>query len=155
MNRKTKAKWLIAASLCMATVAFAEDVYVKLPTANVLSGKGAGTDHLAQLKQGDKLQVIGREGSWIKVKAGDTEGYVHQNSVSDTKVTVRKGSGNSDSSAGTAVAAGKGLGESLAYAKSKGSSTAGLERMIELRKTVTGSEWQSFIVEGNVGPEKK
>src|SRR5258706_11267500 len=63
MKRKVKSRWLIAAGLCcMATVASAEDVYVKLPIANVLSGKGAGTDRVAQVKQGDKLQVVGKEG---------------------------------------------------------------------------------------------
>ena len=162
MKRKKRNRWLIASSLlCMAGVAAAQDVYVKLPVANILAGKGAGTDRVAQVKKGEKLQVIGKEGSWLKVKAGDNEGYVHENSVSssagggDTSGLSKILGGASGSSAASSGEAGKGLGEALAYARSKGMSPAGLDRMLELRKTVRGSDWTKFTAEGNVGPEKK
>lgn len=161
MKRKTKARWLIASGLlCIAAAASAEDVYVKLPVANILAGKSAGTEHIAQVKKGEKLQVIAKEGSWLKVKAGDKEGYVHQNSVSSSASGDSGGlskllNGGSGSSGASSAEAGKGLGESLAYARSKGMSTAGLDRMIELRKTIRGSDWTEFTKEGHVGPEKK
>ena len=53
------------------------------------------------------------------------------------------------------IKAGKGLGEALAYARSTGMSPAGLERMLALRKTVSGADWERFITEGNVGPAKR
>jgi uncharacterized protein YgiM (DUF1202 family) len=162
MNKpKSKRRWLIVASLLsIAVAASAETVYVKLPVANVLAGKGAGTDHIAQLKKGDKLEVQGQEGSWLKVKVEGKEGYVHQNSVSTSSVAkddslskkLQGGSGSQEANAGLASS---GIGESLQYAHSKGLSTVGLDRMLALRKTVKGSEWTAFTAEGHVGPDKK
>jgi len=162
MNRKPKTRWLIATGIvCLAAAASAEDVYVKLPVANILAGKSAGTEHIMQVKKGDKLQVLAKEGSWLKVKAGDKEGYVFQNSVS-TSATGKndKGlfnvlNGGSGSSAATDVEAAKGVGESLAYARSKGMSPAGLDRMIELRKSITTNDWTEFTNQGHAGSEKK
>lgn len=163
MNKpKSKRRWLIAAGLLsIAVTASAETVYVKLPVANVLAGKGAGTDRIAQLKKGDKLEVLGKEGSWLKVKVEGKEGYVHQNSVSSSSTGNDSGGlskllgGGSAASAESSAEAGRGLGESLAFARSKGMSPAGLDRMLALRKTVTGSEWTAFTAEGHVGPDKK
>src|SRR5215204_5256905 len=73
-----------SAVLAIAGAASGEDVYVKLPTARVKASAGAGADDVVRLKKGDKLQVLGRQGSWVKVKAGDKEGFVHENSVSAT-----------------------------------------------------------------------
>lgn len=160
MNRKPK-RWLIAAGvLAVAAAASAEDVYVKLPVANILAGKSAGTEHIAQVKKGDKLQVLAKEGSWLKVKAGDKEGYVFQNSVSSSASGDNGGlskllNGGSGASAQTSGAAAKGVGESLAFAKSKGMSPAGLDRMIELRKAITANDWTEFTNQGQAGSEKK
>lgn len=161
MKTSKRARWLIASSLlCAAGVALAEDVYVKMPVANILAGKGAGTDHIAQVKKGEKLQVVGHEGSWVKVKVGDKVGYVHENSVSASATSGDNGlgkllAGASGSSSASSAEAGRGVGESLKYASSRGMSPAGLNRMIALRKTVTGSDWTQFTIEGHVGPEKK
>jgi hypothetical protein len=155
MNRKPK-RWLIAAGvLSIAAAASAEEVYVKLPVANVLAGKSAGTEHIAQVKKGDKLQVLAKEGSWLKVKAGDKEGYIFQNSISSKEQKPLDTHGGSEASALTSGAAGKGIGESLEYARSKGMSPAGLERMIELRKSITGFDWTQFLSQTHAGSEKK
>ncbi len=87
MTRKQRTSGLIAAAVigvCGAAGALAEDVFVKLPTAKVLAGKGPAYATLVPLKKGDKLQVIGREGGWYKVKSGQQEGYIFQNSISTT-----------------------------------------------------------------------
>jgi hypothetical protein len=159
--RKRRMILIAAAVLAMAGTSSAEDVYVKLPTARVKAQAGAGADDVVRLKKGDKLQVLGRQGSWIKVKAGDKEGYVHENSVSSsggggegTSLSQILG-GASGSSAASSAEAGKGLGEALDYARSHGMSPNGLERMLALRGQVSGSDWQKFTAEGNVGPAKK
>jgi hypothetical protein len=151
-----------AAVLAVAGVASAEDVYVKMPTARVKASAGAGADDVARLKKGDKLQVLGRQGSWVKVKVGDKEGYVHENSVSasgggggETGGLSQILGGASGSSAASSAEAGRGIGESLAYAKSHGMSTSGLDRMLAMRGQVSGAEWQRFTSEGNVGPAKQ
>ncbi len=158
--RKTTRLLIASGVLCIANSALAEDVYVKLPTANVLAGKSAGTDHLLKLQRGEKLQLIAREGSWLKVKSGNTEGYVHQNSVStsqeaDTSGLSKALAGGSNASGASSAAAGRGDFKALEYANSKGMSPAGLQRMIALRQSVTGSEYTKFTAEGNVGPDKK
>ena len=166
MNQKrSKRNRIVAAvvgvAISVSTAAHAEDVYVKLAQANILAGKGAGSDRIAQVKKGEKLQVLGHEGSWLKVKLGDQEGYVHQNSVS---TSGQGGDGGglskllgtaSGASGASSAEAGKGLGEALAYARSTGMSPAGLDRMLALRKTVGGADWERFTSEGNVGPAKR
>ena len=42
-----------------------------------------------------------------------------------------------------------------ADARTTGMSPAGLERMLALRKTVSGADWERFTTEGNVGPAKR
>lgn len=156
-------RWLIAAAvLGMTTAAGAEDVYVKLPMARVKAQAGAGADDVVRLKKGDKLQVLGRQGSWLKVKSGDREGFIHENSVSaggggggDLGGLGQLLGNASGSSAASSAEAGKGLGEALDYARSHGMSTNGLDRMLALRTQVTGSDWQKFTTEGNVGPARK
>ena len=156
-------RWLIAAAVTagmgIAGAAKAEEVFVKLPQANILAGKGAGAERLAQVKKGEKLTVLGHEGSWLKVKIGDREGYVHENSVG----TSGGGGGGlgkflgdaSGSSAASSAEAGRGLGESMAWARSTGMNTGGLERMLAMRQDVKGSDWENFVNQGHVGPAKK
>ena len=167
MNQKRSKRNRIAAAvigvaISFSTAAHAEDVFVKLPQANILAGKGAGSDRVAQVKKGEKLQVLAHEGSWLKVKVGNQEGYVHQNSVSTSDQGGDGGGGlskllgtASGASGASSAEAGRGLGEALAYARSTDMSPAGLDRMLALRKTVSGADWERFTSEGNVGPAKR
>jgi len=161
MNRIQRGCCIATALLGISTVAMAEEVVVKLPTAKVLTGKNQTYPVVAALQQGDKLQVLAHEGPWLKVKIGDKEGYIGQNSV------AAPGGGNIFSGAGKLVssasgskgasdaAAGQGVGEALKFAQSKNYSTAGLDRMIALSATVTPPEWEQFTTQGQVGPGKK
>jgi hypothetical protein len=158
-HRRTRA--LIAAALLgVSTAAFAEDVVtVKLPAATVLSAKTARSTKVAQLSQGQKLQVLGREGSWLKVKAGDKEGYVHENAVSASGggeglggLGKMLGSASGASSA-TSAEAGRGVGESDQWAQSKNMDAAGLSRMLAMRNSVSDADWQKFATDDK-GPAK-
>src|SRR4051812_48333348 len=133
MKPKRTCRWFVAAAaLGISSMALDEDVYVKLPMARIKSAAGAGADDVVQVKKGEKLQVLGRQGSWLKVKAGDREGYVHENSVSSSGGGGDMGSGlsnilgaGSGASAASSAEAGRGLGEALVYARSAGFSTNG------------------------------
>ena len=157
MTRKQRASGLIAAALIGASGAagaLAEDVFVKLPTAKVLAGKGPAYATLVPLKKGDKLQVIGREGGWYKVKAGQQEGYIFQNSISTTVVSAGSTSGalgSSEAKPAEATAAARGV-ESTEWAKASGMNQNGLNRMLALRTQVAAPELDQFMGQGKVGP---
>lgn len=157
-HRHTRA--LVAVALLgVSAAAFAEDVTVKLPTATILSAKTARSAKVAQLSQGAKLQVLGREGSWLKVKVGEKEGYVHENAVSASGggeglsgVGKMLGSASGASSA-TSAEAGRGAGESQQWAMSKNMNANGLQRMIAIRNAVNDADWQRFAGDDK-GPAK-
>jgi hypothetical protein len=159
MNSTTAKRWLLAAVLAVATPALGEELAVRYATVNLQSGKTSTSARVAQLKQGDKVEVLAREGTWLKVKAGDKVGYLQQNSVGipgASRSTIGKTvGGSSAASAGTSGEAAKGVGESNAWAKSTGRNTAGLERMLALRNEVDDAQFEKFTTEGNVGPAKK
>jgi hypothetical protein len=158
MTRKQRTSGLIAAAVigvCGAAGALAEDVFVKLPTAKVLAGKGPAYATLVPLKKGDKLQVIGREGGWYKVKAGEQEGYIFQNSISTTAVSAASSGssflGSSEAKPAEATAAARGV-ESTEWAKASGMNQNGLNRMLALRTQVAAPELDQFMGQGKVGP---
>ena len=150
-HRRTRAL-LAAALLGVSTAALAEDVTVKLPAASLLSGKTARSTKLTQLRQGDKLQVLGREGSWIKVRGAGKEGYVHENAVASSGGGGGLGLGGlgkmlggaSGASSASSAEAGRGVGESAAWAESRNMNAAGLSRMIAIRNSVRDADWQKF-----------
>ncbi|HSI35979.1 MAG: SH3 domain-containing protein [Phycisphaerae bacterium] len=151
---------LVALSVLSGS-ALAEDVFVKQSRVVVREGKGAAYDEVTTVAKGDRLQVVGREGPWIKVRAKGREGYVFESAVADQKPGEDLGAGlskmlggNAQASSASDAAAGKGLGEALDLAKSRGQSTAGLQKMKAIRKSVSGKDWEQFTREGNVGPNK-
>jgi SH3 domain-containing protein len=158
MNRRIV---LALTMVALSAPVLAEDLFVKQNSVVIRAGKGSAYEEVTTAKKGDKLELISREGSWLKVKSGGREGYVFQAAVTDAKPAGDLGadlgkmfSGASGGNTASSGEAGKGLGESLDYARSKGMSPAGLDRMIALRKTVTGKDWEAFTAEGKVGPAK-
>lgn len=149
-------------TLLLTTPSFAEDVFVKQSAAVVRAGKGSAYEEVVTVRKGDKLQVVAREGSWLKVRAGGREGYVFQTAVDTAKPAGDLGadlgrmfSGASGGTAASSANAGRGLKDgAVLYARANGMNTAGLDRMLAFRKSVTGRDWESFTTEGKVGPAK-
>jgi uncharacterized protein YraI len=142
-----------------ATLVLAEEVWVKRPELDVRAGKGAAFETVATVKKGQKLEVVAREGTWVKVKVGDREGYVSENSLSDKKVSGGGGisafAGGPDTSGATASAGAKGLDDMAEkYAADKGMDPKRVDEMIARTKAITGEEWAQFTREGKVGPDK-
>jgi len=157
MKRNAQRTWLIAAAVLgvvSTTAALAEDAVVKQPAATVLSGKTARSTTVAKLSAGDKVQVLGHEGSWLRVKVGDKEGYLHENALGGEKgglfQDISKVAGKqSTASPLSSAEAGRGVGDSAkAWAGSKSMNTAGLTRMVALRNSLTDPDWQQFAADG-------
>jgi hypothetical protein len=152
---------IAAAIFGISTAAVAEDATIRYDDAKVRTGKSAGFDTIATLKKGDKVQVLAHEGPWAKVSAGGKQGWIGINSLGDAKGKSffagagELAAGASGSSSASAAGAGKGAGESEQFAQSKNLSRSGLDRMLALRNTINGSEFEKFTTEGNVGPGKK
>jgi hypothetical protein len=141
------------------TIAVAEDVWVKRPELDLRAAPSAAGNVVATVKKGQKLEVLGREGAWVKVKAGDVEGYVSQNSLSDKKVSGGGGlstfAGGPDTSGATASAGAKGLDDMAEkYAAAKGMDPKRVDEMIARTKSITADELAAFTREGQVGPDK-
>jgi uncharacterized protein YraI len=161
MKRKLRLLATLAAIALPAAPSRAEDVFVKQPSVTVRAGKGAVYEEVATVKKGDRLNVIAREGKWLKVKVGPREGYVFETAVSGQPTGGDSGGGlsrlmgaGSGTSAASDTAAGRGLGESLVWARSNNMDPSGLNRMLAARKRVTPQEWEKFTADGKVGPAK-
>jgi uncharacterized protein YgiM (DUF1202 family) len=162
-NDRTPNRWLLTAAAATAlgvtAAAFAEDVFVKTPTATLRSGKGGAYSEITRAPRGQMLKVVTREGGYLKVRAADgKEGWLHQNNVASSAtsggVDLRPVAGKG-ADAATDAAAGKGGIESTEWANANNMNQAGLNRMRELRAQVTGPEWEQFMKEGNVGPANR
>jgi hypothetical protein len=152
---------IAAAVLGVSTAAVAEDATIKYDDSKIFSGKAAKYDTVATLKKGNKVQVLAREGPWVKVQASGKQGWIGANSLVDPKGKgLLEGVGElaqhaEGSSSATGANAGKGAGEAEQWANSQNMSRAGLERMVALSKSIAPGEFAKFVNEGNVGPGKK
>jgi hypothetical protein len=166
MRDNQRARWVIAlAVLGISTAAIAEDVMVKYQSAIIHTGKSGHNQTVATLKRGEKMQVLAKEGDWLKVKAGDKQGYVQANYVIAAGSNNNGGgfagltnlvAGSPGSAEATGSAAAKGVDDSVKWAQSNSKSTAGLDRMLALRETlIKDGDWEKFTSQGNVGPAKK
>jgi uncharacterized protein YraI len=160
-----KNKKLIRAVLAILAMAppatLAEDVFVQQPSVTLRAGKGAAYEEVATVKKGDKLTVLAREGKWLKVSAAGKQGWVFENSVaaksaggglSGLSSLMSQGAGTSTVDEG---AAGRGIGESLTWAKGANMDPRPLDRMIAARKRISPQQWERFVNEGRVGPAKQ
>jgi len=147
------------------SAALADDVYVQSEKLDVREGPGLLFDPVDSVTRNTKLSVLEKtDDGWFKVQTPTgKQGFVFEQSVANKQISTAGSDflsgliGTSDADAkaiGTAAAA-KGLEpESQAYAKSKNLSTANLDQVTALNKSVKGKEWMQFCQDGKVGPGK-
>lgn len=145
-----------------AADAFAESVYVLARTAQLRAGKTSLDKVTANLRLGDELTVLKRDGNWMEVKTASGEtGWIFANKVSNTKPkdgdsglaalgqSVRRG----EASSVTASAGSRGLDKvSEGYAQQAGITKAvqdSVDRMAAYR--VTDQEVEDFLKKGRLG----
>ncbi len=82
---------------------------------NLRSGAGTGYAHIASLKNGQKLTVLGKNGSWFLVStSGGTQGFVHSKYV---KTSASSSSSSSKTAVVTASAVNMRSGPGTGYGK--------------------------------------
>jgi uncharacterized protein YgiM (DUF1202 family) len=162
MKRSALQAVLLAGILAFTcTSAFAESVWVKSEVVELRAGKGSAYAPVAKVKKGTELNVIQREGNWIKVAipAGKevtaTEGYIFEGATSLKKVGSGGNMFSGLSGAGgdiSTAAAAKGLNPAAnSYAEGKHMSPAPLDNLIAARWRINPREHERFMAEGRLG----
>jgi uncharacterized protein YraI len=145
-----------AALLIGAHAAAAETLWVRSESVDVLSGKGAIYPAVATVRKGQELTVVIRDGKWVQVQAGNTTGWVYENSLSAQKVSG--GGGMFTISPGTVAqvntgAASRGFDESAEqYASNRRLSPAPLQHLVNVSRMIKPAEWEEFTRQGRIGP---
>jgi hypothetical protein len=165
MNRSLSRRRRRLCTACLVflvggTIAWiAEQVIVGVPELRILSSKGGFGGSVTTVKKNAKLDVIAREGDWLKVRTPDgREGYIRRVALTARSLQPAANAAlvNATSSGADATAASKGAleREAISYASSKGLSTQGVETMIATHLAITAEEFQQFEREGAVGSFK-
>ncbi len=68
---------MVVVCVLLPTMLYAETAYyVQSVKAKVMSGPSFKSEVIAEIGKGHKLSASGREGSWVKVRISDKDGYV-------------------------------------------------------------------------------
>lgn len=159
--RKMLCSGIIGCSL-LAGTGFAADVYVKVPKADVLSGKSYSSSVLATVPKGTRLTVVSKSGVRYAVKLPNGKtGYISRLKVSDKAPDSGGGLGGlggfkddrGPSERRTAMS-GRGLSEAAKkMAGSKGrhpNAVQWTERMEQLGKSISNAEVDAFRKAGGL-----
>ena len=154
-------------SVCLwGTVGWAETVYVQAKTAQLRAGKTSLDAVVGNVKFGESLEVVGREGSWMEVKtSAGARGWIFAGKTStakpaggnDTLARLGQSMRGGDASATTASAGARGLDKaSEGYANRTGVSAR--DREVVDRMTayqLPDQEVEEFLREGGLGEYAK
>ena len=148
------------------TEAWAETVYVQAKTAQLRAGKTSLDAVVGNVKFGDALEVVCRDGSWMEVKtSAGARGWIFANKTStskpsgsnDTLARLGQSMRGGDASATTASAGARGLDKaSEGYANRAGVSAR--DREVVDRMTayqLPDQEVEDFLREGGLGEYAK
>lgn len=111
---------------------------------------------LATPRYGEKVERLADEGAWLRVRYGQTEGWVHNSTVSTRVATLGAGQGDvaSGASSEELALAGKGFNaqvEAEYRQKNRALDFATIDRMEKL--VVAQSRMSRFLADGKVVPE--
>jgi len=148
------------------SVASAESMYVQAKTAQLRAGKTSLDSVVGNLRYGEAVEVLSRDGNWIEVKtSAGTKGWVFANKLSasrpsagnDTLTRLGQSMRGTDASATTASAGARGLDKaSEGYANRTGISQRdrdAVDRMTTYQ--ISDGEIEEFLREGGLGEYAK
>jgi hypothetical protein len=152
--RRVRHVILAAVIAGLSAVAVAEQVVVKTDV-DVRADKNPLADAVESVPTETKLEVLGREGGWVKVRTpGGKEGYVAQDDL-PANTNLAGAQGNAVASDVDASAAGRGLQEDTEkYAAAKNLNKAGVNQMLAWNKAVSSNDLKAFAAAGHVGAAK-
>ncbi len=157
--------------LCLGLLAWgseaqAETVYVQAKTAQLRAGKTSLDAVVGNVKFGEALEVVGRDGNWVEVKtSAGAKGWIFANKTSsskpsgtnDTLAKLGQSMRGGDASATTASAGARGLDKaSEGYANRAGVSARdrdAVDRMTAYQ--IPDQEVEEFLREGGLGEYAK
>lgn len=150
----------------LGTEALAETVYVQAKTAQLRAGKTSLDAVVGNVKFGDALEVVGRDGSWMEVKTSTgARGWIFANKTSpskpsgtnDTLAKLGQSMRSGDASSTTASAGARGLDKaSEGYANRTGISARDREAVDRMTAyQIPDQEVEEFMREGGLGEYAK
>ena len=151
-----RARWAaIVVVLATATSLWAESVWVKSDLADIRSGKAAIYPSIAQVKKGQELTVLSRDGKWVQVQAGAIQGWIFDTSISTQKVDAgfNPFGGNVTAQMDTGAAARGWNADAEHYASSKHMTMQGMDFLKGIRDKVTPQDYTAFTstAQGHLG----
>lgn len=157
---------LWVALVLLGTEALAETVYVQAKTAQLRAGKTSLDAVVGNVKFGDALEVVGRDGSWMEVKTSTgAKGWIFANKTSpskpsgtnDTLAKLGQSMRSGDASSTTASAGARGLDKaSEGYANRTGISARDREAVDRMTAyQIPDQEVEEFMREGGLGEYAK
>ena len=143
-----------AAVVGAAAVVAAEQATVERPRAEIRDLKGSAGVVIETVPRGGSLEVLAKEGHWLKVRtASGKVGFVPEavRQSGGAAPDASNVSGSAAVSPTEAAAAGRGLDREVeVYANSKGLSTDGLQRMESWRRGALGQPLRNFEQQGGL-----
>ena len=153
--------FLIGSWMCVDAV-LADTMYVRAKTAQLRAGKTSLDKVTADLRYGDELEILRKDGNWVEVKTGSGQrGWIFSNKLSSTKPTggdselasLGKGYRQKEASSVTASAGSRGLDTvSEGYAKQAGITKDvrdSVDRMAAY--SISDQEVEEFLRKGRLG----
>lgn len=157
---------LMTAISYLSDIAAAETVYVQAKAAKLRSGKTSLDPVVADVKFGEPLEVLGKEGGWLQVRTAEgVRGWIFNNKTSTSKpaasdeslAAMGKGLRQGQASDVTATAGARGLDKvSETYAKRTGITQRdrdAVDRMTAYR--ITDQQVEDFLKNGELGEYAK
>jgi Bacterial SH3 domain len=148
MNVHCPGSWRIIAALGVFAVAAALAIPVSRDRVQIRSEQSLLSPVVTSAKRGDDLEILSRlENGWLRVRVGKQEGFVRESALADPQrpadvASLAQSGGSTQLEAATAT---KGLDkDALAYAGARHYNTAPLQRMIDVRQSISDADLQRF-----------
>jgi hypothetical protein len=165
-NSKSVALVVAIGLACLPSLVLAETLYVQAKTAQLRAGKTSLDNVVANLRYGDQVDVLSRDGSWMEVKtASGARGWIFSNKLaatrpsggSDALAQLGRNLRRGDASGATASAGARGLDKaSEGYANRTGISQGdrdAVDRMTAYQ--LTDQDVEEFLKDGGLGEYAK
>jgi len=137
----------IAVALALAvsaSAAFAESVWVKAEVADLRGGKAAVYPSVGQVKKGQELTVVTRDGHWVQVQSGPTTGWIYDSSISTAKIDAGFQVNSNTTEISTGIAARGWDNDAEIYTQNRHLSTAWMDYLAGIRKSIQPAEYVAF-----------